>query len=435
MTGGHSCCHGGAPDSGMHRHDSTRLDGQHAEEQEEDRQEREAFERVMRAFRAYEIKVGWEVDRWQRNFDRLSPAQRELLPGYPAKIRRARSCIAANQDVIRQMLEAFTMGPPQQHHQQQIFDAAVSLPATAAASGASSRVRDVSGVSSADIDKVSYVLKNIMRDWSTEGATERDASYRPIIEQLVSHFPQVSAAAAAAAIAGRHSAAHADQVVLPLGPRVLIPGAGLGRLCLDIAAAGFQAEGNEHSWYMLVASNFLLNCTSRREQLTVHPWSANSNNQRSLDMQFRAVTFPDRLAADAPIQEGSLAMTAGDFLEVYGAPSMAQQFDAVVTCFFIDTAHVITDYLEVIHRVLVDGGVWINLGPLLWHWSDSHLYLSSDEVSIEVSLEEVLQISSGLGFKLLQQQSLASPYTCDKHSMMSTGYICEFWTMQKTGRC
>jgi hypothetical protein len=36
--------------------------------------------------------------------------------------------------------------------------------------------------------------------------------------------------------------------------------------------------------------------------------------------------------------------------EVYSRPDMAGSFDAVVTCFFIDTAHNILEYLEVIHR-------------------------------------------------------------------------------------
>ena len=32
-------------------------------------------------------------------------------------------------------------------------------------------------VNPADTDKVRYVLKNMMRDWSTEGAEERNESY------------------------------------------------------------------------------------------------------------------------------------------------------------------------------------------------------------------------------------------------------------------
>lgn len=411
------CCSGGTLDGHQHNGGSVAPDPHQtqAQQDQEDREERVAFERVLRAFRAYETKLVWELDRWQRNYERLPAVHQALLPGYPVKVARARSCISANQAVIRQMLDAFTMGPEPTPNIE-----------GAAAAAASTAFWDISGVSTADIDKVSYVFKNIMRDWSAEGAEERDASHRPIIEQLMSHFPQVSATTT-----GSQGAACGDPDCSPPGPRVLVPGAGLGRLCLDIAAKGFQAEGNEHSWYMLIASNFLLNCTSRCNQLAVHPWAALCNNQRSLDLQLREVTFPDRLPGEACIREGSLSMSAGDFLEVYGSPSMAGQFDAVVTCFFIDTAHVITEYLQVIHRVLVEGGIWINFGPLLWHWSDSHLYLSSDEISIEITLEEVLEISSNLGFKMLQQKTMISPYTSDKHSMMSTDYKCEFWTMQR----
>lgn len=35
----------------------------------------------------------------------------------------------------------------------------------------------------------------------------------------------------------------------------------------------------------------------------------------------------------------------------------AGAWDAVVTCFFLDTAHNIVEYIEVISRILKDGGV------------------------------------------------------------------------------
>jgi len=41
-----------------------------------------------------------------------------------------------------------------------------------------------------------------------------------------------------------------------------------------------------------------------------------------------------------------------------------QAFDVVVTCFFIDTAANILDYLLSIRKLLVEGGIWINMGPL-----------------------------------------------------------------------
>ena len=51
-------------------------------------------------------------------------------------------------------------------------------------------------------------------------------------------------------------------------------------------------------------------------------------------------------------------------------------WDAVVTCFFIDTAHNIVEYIEIISQILKDGGVslksdqipyiFIYSVPLLW---------------------------------------------------------------------
>ena len=41
--------------------------------------------------------------------------------------------------------------------------------------------------------------------------------------------------------------------------KVLVPGAGLGRLAFEIAVLGFKAQGNEFSLHMLMVSNFILN--------------------------------------------------------------------------------------------------------------------------------------------------------------------------------
>lgn len=78
----------------------------------------------------------------------------------------------------------------------------------------------------------------------------------------------------------------------------------------------------------------------------------------------------------------------GDFEEIYGGPDEDNehigQWDAIVTCFFIDTvspsphsfivvhlysystgqAKNIVNYFRTFHRILAPGGVWINLGDL-----------------------------------------------------------------------
>lgn len=52
------------------------------------------------------------------------------------------------------------------------------------------------------------------------------------------------------------------------------------------------------------------------------------------------------------------------------------------------------------------GGFWINLGPLLYHWADSHTYLEGGELSLELCLEDVLAAAKALGFEMLQQQTV-----------------------------
>lgn len=41
--------------------------------------------------------------------------------------------------------------------------------------------------------------------------------------------------------------------------KVLVPGAGLGRLAYELAYRGYSCQGNEFSVFMLFASNFVLN--------------------------------------------------------------------------------------------------------------------------------------------------------------------------------
>ena len=61
----------------------------------------------------------------------------------------------------------------------------------------------------------------------------------------------------------------------------------------------------------------------------------------------------------------------------------------------MDTAHNIIEYIECINHILSPGGVWINIGPLLYHWSDM-----PGEQSVELSLEQVMNVITSYGMKV-----------------------------------
>jgi hypothetical protein len=93
---------------------------------------------------------------------------------------------------------------------------------------------------------------------------------------------------------------------------VLLPGAGLGRLCVEVAAAGWEAQGNEFSYFMLLSAAFMLNATVRAQQWTVHPWLHMTCNNVSDADQLRGVAVPDMVPGHV-VPPGMLSMCAGDF--------------------------------------------------------------------------------------------------------------------------
>ena len=97
---------------------------------------------------------------------------------------------------------------------------------------------------------------------------------------------------------------------------------------------------------------------------------------------------------------------------------------SVVTCFFIDTAPVVMEYVETIFSALRPGGVWVNLGPLLYHWA-AEVEQGADSryaKSVELSFEEVRHVIASYGFIFKTQRQLECKYTCCASSMMHTVY-------------
>uniref|UniRef100_A0A8V5GEX3 Carnosine N-methyltransferase n=1 Tax=Melopsittacus undulatus TaxID=13146 RepID=A0A8V5GEX3_MELUD len=222
-----------------------------------------------------------------------------------------------------------------------------------------------------DMDKLKSTLKQFVRDWSEEGKPERESCYQPIIRI----FSKVN---------------------------ILVHGAGLGRLAWEI-----------WSLFMLFSSNFVLNRCSEINSC-----------KRSAD-QIRPIYFPDVDPHSLP-PGSNFSMTAGDFQEIYSECS--EYMDCIATCFFIDTAHNVIDYIDTIWKILKPGGIWINVGPLLYHFENL-----GNELSIELSYEDIRTVILKYGFHIeVEEESVLSTYTVNELSMMKYYYECVLFVVRKT---
>jgi carnosine N-methyltransferase len=91
------------------------------------------------------------------------------------------------------------------------------------------------------------------------------------------------------------------------------------------------------------------------------------------------------------------------------------QWGSVITCFFIDTARNIIDYLQTIYELLDDAGVWINIGPLLWHF-ENVVDKKRGEGSLELSLDEVVDLANKIGFEIKVRMRRQDPSNVTTHS-------------------
>lgn len=80
-------------------------------------------------------------------------------------------------------------------------------------------------------------------------------------------------------------------------------------------------------------------------------------------------------------------------------------------------------------RVLRPGGIWLHLGPLLWHWADGQ----SGEVSLELSLADVQRAAQLMGFTPTSSCFVDAAYIANVRSMFKTVYQAALWSMTKTG--
>jgi carnosine N-methyltransferase len=203
---------------------------------------------------------------------------------------------------------------------------------------------------------------------------------------------------------------------------------------------------------MLLASNWVLNTLAPDEKFDLYPSALKFSNHVTREAQLKKVRIPDQhpgstlratsVGKKKPASE-RMAMTAADFVMLYSNDEYCEMFDAVATVFFVDTAPNVIRYIETIHGTLKPGGVWVNVGPLLWHFEDrapphddgdtpkppgSNEHVSKGGIeepgSFELTAEELLLLVERLGFTIERKEMREDGhgYIQDPASMITSAY-------------
>lgn len=396
------------------------------------------FENVCSAYRSYSK---FAMSRWTEHQHRLQALanpqrRRKLLPDglitttdeYTKRFQNYKEAVICNQFCLDCILR-FSGQPHSQQKKQGAF----------------------SSNSDEDMSKVSSCLKSLARDWSAEGKIERDMAYDPIKALIMKYLPIRS-----------HTQNDCDEKSLSATtiPKIQVPGGGVGRLAFDLAAMGYNVQGNDFSLYMLLASDFILNndiCSPDRP-LGICPWLLESRNIHKNEDKLRKLYVPDidpKIIMrsrdgdqDNCISSESFSMAAGDFISIYSNPNEVGRWDCVASCFFLDACPNIVETFGVIYNMLKPGGLFVNLGPLMYHWSGPAMrpgesitefrnrYDHLDDryfTSIDLSYEDVKEILMNVGFHILEESlGLKCYYTADRKSMMNTEFRCVSFAAQKS---
>lgn len=350
------------------------------------------FKRVLNAFSSFSTRMNRKILKHFDDWNRISSKDQELIPEYFNKLNMIKESFQVNQEFFDTVV-SYTIGQ-QAVNDKFDHDEEVDL-----------RLRPTDR----DYENLRSTLRQIVREWSYEGSSERSTCFKPILTCLKEKFSKSS------------------DITDTKDVKVLVPGAGLGRLAWEINRMGFAVQGNEFSLYMLLTSQLILNSAFQRHQFTIQPFAFPLSNHLSAENALRVIRIPDVTPDTGLKQSGDFSMTAGDFLEVYSRDEELSSWDCVVTCFFLDTAQNVLEYLRTIFGALKPGGIWINLGPLQYHFE------SAPEMSIELTWSELIKAAERMGFEFEEQRVLDElmPYAHDMLGLSRTIYRAVFSVARK----
>jgi hypothetical protein len=394
------------------------------------------------------MEIFRKVEHQMRSIDERTGCYRHIHDRFRRLAATVPGLWEANEDVLRRLVvpTAFDLTYA-------LLDTSDSAAAATAASNVSSssstKAENEDPVNeSASYDSLEQVIVHLSRDWSSRGHLVRQRLYIDgILPTLANVLPP-------SITGGGGGSGSCDSSTRP--PRLLVPGAGLGRLALELAARGYVVEVNECSGVMVSALHTLVTdilpnlhfgdgdgddgggtdiAGTVGNSLTFYPHVSSKlldNWDFALNLKVATIPATDSRrvsdwAKNARQQQyqqqqqgghvhnvsGQFAIQMGAFEDVYGVRSNAARFDAVVTCFFIDTAIVLQQTIAVIAHLLPVGGIWLNAGPLHYH----------DKRSVPYSYVEFVDVARALGFELVSHDQVdCSSYSGEQDLSMRPEY-------------
>ena len=263
-----------------------------------------------------------------------------------------------------------------------------------------------------EFNNIDAALRTSAREWTTLGEKERMETYYPIIESLENYCER--------------------------GSKILVPGSGVCRLAVEIAAAGFIAEANENAFIML---GFSLFCLLTDGKFNLYPFVHQTSGVKGIDDLILNYEFPDRscclkccrkggfgaknckcLSAELFLHEGRLLPKAGDFYQTY--ENKCEEFDGIASAFFIDSVPDPRKAMEFFYKLLKPGGVLINVGP-------THPHFNENDVFTTLTLKDVDRFAMNCGFEIEEQRRISTTYAQHPTSYVRHEYDVMFSVYRK----
>jgi carnosine N-methyltransferase len=340
----------------------------------------EEFKRFLVALKAMENYTShnrWQIDLLNNDYENLGEKYLSKMKyDYKERVKRVENAMDENQIFLSQISKEYKPDPSylKQYNETEINDLAYN-----------------------DSGTLNYaVFQYISRDWTSNRKEEREIHYNPIIEAVKKYVPAKS--------------------------RILLPGAALLRLGYELAKLEYNIDANDYNFMNVILSDYFFNY-SKKNQFTFQPLIRSFSNFLTEDAVFRKFSFPDE---DINLEgKGKMSLLCGDFTTMYN--DKPNTYDCVITCFFMDTAKNIFEYIDVIYNVLKKGGIWINFGPLSYHW------VGYENIpTIELPYDKLKEVIINYGFEYIQEETNKTVIYCEIEEFMKNDYFkCIFFITRK----